>query len=129
MKSLKESVTTVGAIIIGAIISPNFVDFQKENYLINENKVVVSDVVFNDYLKEYKGEDEIKYVIGIGGIPSQVKINGTKYTSKDTLVYPEACKRYDFLRNEINSIENAKKESKLQEKFNEKIKDLEILKK
>jgi hypothetical protein len=124
----KKAAGLLGAIIAGALIG-SFLGGDKYN--IEGSKIKAGKPTFNS-LVEYKGEDKIKYLIKIDST-LRVKVNGKKYNSKDTLIYEEAFRRYNYLNEKIDSINQARKESKLQKKIEEEQKKvnevLEILRK
>lgn len=96
------------------------IDFNKSEYTLNGNKIIENDKLFQSMV-EYEGNNKIKYFeTVIRNEFNVVKVNGERYTSKDTLIFQEAEKRYNSLREQIDSIKLAKKESKLQEKLDEK---------
>jgi folate-dependent tRNA-U54 methylase TrmFO/GidA len=129
----KEIVTGfVGALVTGVVIGL----FPTNKYNIEGSKIKNRETPFGG-LVEYKGEDKIKYLRDNNGSfkngDFRVKINGEKYTKKDTLIYEEALKRYNYLNGKIDSINHARRESELQRKLEEEQKEvdevLEVLRK
>ena len=91
-----------------------------KTYEIDGNQVKKNPFTFNNFV-ETKGEDVIKYNTHqysnnpqSKGDISRLKINGIKYYQKDILVYDAGNKRYHYLRNKIDSINNVEKQKKIQ---------------
>jgi hypothetical protein len=127
----KELVKKLGLMVLGAGLVA--VTSYGPKYNINGSKVKDGYTIFNS-LVEYKGEDKIRYVAKpLSQGLDKVVINGEGHNKKDTLIYPEAEKRYYSLLNKIDSIKTAKHDLKIQkklEKEREKVNEaLEILKK
>jgi hypothetical protein len=128
----KGLVKKLGLMVLGAGLVA--VTSYSPKYEIDGNKVREGMTRLNQIVEYKEGGDKIRYVLPLSskGI-DKVVINGKKYNSKDTLVYEEANKRYNYLENKIDSIKTAKHDLKIQkklEKERERInEDLEILKK
>jgi hypothetical protein len=85
-------------------------------YIIDGNKVKERNPIFNEIV-QYKDGNVIVYSPKRGAFGEDIHIfvNGKRYTSKDTLFYPEYKKEYDYLEGKIDSTKNAEKESESNE--------------
>ena len=99
---------------------------QGPEYEIDGSKVRDGGTRLNQIV-EYKEKDKIRYVTSSfrGDELFKVFINGKKYTQKDTLVYEEANKRYNYLYSEIQSREEAKHDLKVHNKLEKEAKEVE----
>jgi hypothetical protein len=106
--------------VLAGVVAGVSIDFNKSEYTLNGNKIIENDKLF-PFIVEYKGDNKIKYFeTVISNKFNVVRVNGERYTSKDTLIFQEAEKRYNYIREQIDSIKLDKKESKLQKKLDEK---------
>ena len=97
----------------------------------NEVRRYYFPLIFNKYVQK-KGEDKVKYISNaFDNRLKRVVIDGDRYKSKDTLVYPVAKEEWISLKEKIKASNRIERESKKQEKLKrkeEKVKkDLEIL--
>jgi hypothetical protein len=128
----KGLVKKIGLMAVGAGLVSIFSYGPK--YDIDGSKVKDGWTRFNAIVEYKKGGDKVRYTLPfLSKEIDRVVINGKKYDSKDTLIYEEANKRFNYLYSEIKSRKDAKENLKIQKKLEKergKINEaLEILRK
>lgn len=106
--------TATGIALLGGVV---FGSVHYDEYVINGNRVKDGHIVFNDLI-EYKGEDQVRYVMSFKNEDlGKVVINGKGFDKKDTLVYEEAARRYNSLKEQIEDAKNQFKDSGIEKKL------------
>jgi hypothetical protein len=84
----------------------------ERTYNINGDKVKTG---WFHTITKYDERGEIVYAPGRGiyGEDMHIFVNGKLYTPKDTLVYPEYKKEYDYLKEKIDSTKEARKKENM----------------
>ncbi len=93
----------------------------KTNHEIDGVKFQQGYSIFNKII-EYKGEDKIRYSESLNRYSDlgKVVINGERFYPEDISVFKEAEKRYEYLKNKLDSKKSEKQQQRIEKREDEK---------